>query len=143
MAFEETETITIAAPPEAVWGVYTDVERWPEWTPAMRKIERLDDGPLALGSTARIEADRSPTSVWTVTEYTEGRSFTWETSTMGVKIVGWHSVEPDGAGSRASMGVRMSGLMSTLLRPMLRSVARRNLPLEAAGLKSQCEGARP
>jgi uncharacterized membrane protein len=138
LAIEHSETVSIDAPPQKVWRVYTDVERWPEWT-AMQKIERLDDGPLTLGSTARIEATNSPTSVWTVTEFEEGKSFTWETSARGVKIVGWHRVDPEGDGSRASMGVRMSGLMATLLSPYLRGIAKRNVALEAEGLKRRCE----
>jgi hypothetical protein len=79
--------------------------------------------------------------VWRVTEYTEGKSFTWETAARGIRIVGWHSVEADGAGSLASMGVRFNGgLLAKLMGPYLRSVARRNVGLEADGLKRRCEG---
>jgi carbon monoxide dehydrogenase subunit G len=140
MTVEHEESVRIGAPPERVWAVYTDVERWPEWTPAMRKIERLEDGPLALGSTARIEGRSGPASVWKVTEYTAGKSFTWETAARGIRIVGWHNVEADGDGSLASMGVRFSGgLLAKLMGSYLRSVARRNVGLEAEGLKRRCE----
>jgi hypothetical protein len=140
MPIEQQETVRIEAPSAKVWVVYTDVERWPEWTPAMRKIERLEAGPLSLGSTARIDADRSPTSIWTVTEYTEGRAFTWETTARGVRIVAWHGLEPAGDATIATMGVRMSGLMASLFSPLLRSLARKNVRLEAEGLKRRVEG---
>lgn len=140
MAVEHEEIVRIKAPPDRVWAVYTDVERWPEWTPVMQKIERLEDGPLALGSTARIEAQGGPPSVWTVTEFTVGRSFTWEAAARGVTLVAHHVIEADGDASSVRLGVRMSGLMATLLSPFLRSVAKRNVKTEAEGLKRRCEG---
>jgi uncharacterized membrane protein len=139
MAVEREETIHVEAPPDRVWVVYADVEKWPEWTPAMQRIERLEDGPLALGSTARIQAKGSPDSVWTVTELTEGRSFTWESTARGVKVVAWHLIEADNAGSKVTLGVRMSGLMAMIFSPFLRSLQKRNLALEAEGLKRRCE----
>jgi uncharacterized protein YndB with AHSA1/START domain len=36
-----TETITIDAPPAVVWAVYTDIERWSEWTASVTTA-RLD-----------------------------------------------------------------------------------------------------
>jgi uncharacterized membrane protein len=139
MSVEHEETVLIDSPPDKVWTVYTDVERWPEWTSTMEKIERQDDGPLRLGSTALIIAKGSPSSVWTVTEMTEGKSFTWESTARGVKLVAWHFIEPDPAGAKVRLGVRMSGFMAMLFSPFLRSLARRNVKTEAEGIKSRCE----
>lgn len=44
--------IIIDAPPEAVWQVLTDTERYPEWNPYISRLE----GTLALGETVEIEA---------------------------------------------------------------------------------------
>ena len=33
----------------------SDVERWSEWTSTVTPAKRLDDGPLGVGSQARIE----------------------------------------------------------------------------------------
>jgi hypothetical protein len=87
-----------------------------------------------------MEAKGTPASVFTVTEYTPGRSFTWETTAQGVKGLAWHLVEAEGDGTGVTLGVRLSGLMATLFAPMIRSVARRNVRMEAEGLKRRCEG---
>lgn len=53
-------TTEVDAPPDVVFEVMTDVERWHEWTPTVTKVERLDDAgaPLAIGS--RLSRFRVP-----------------------------------------------------------------------------------
>ncbi len=87
-------TITIAAPPERVWAVLVDVERWPERIPTVDAVERLDEGPLAVGTRTRLRQPRLSQAVWTVTEMAEGSSYVWESRTSGVTVVAGHVVEP-------------------------------------------------
>ena len=48
----------IAAPGSIVWGVSVDVERWPEWTPTVESVTRLDDiGDLAHASKVLVVQD--------------------------------------------------------------------------------------
>lgn len=140
MPIHVSRTIHIDAPPNAVWPIMTDVERWPAWTESMKSIERLEDGPFALGSTAKLRIRRAPTAgVWRVTEFTEGRSFAWENDSAGVHGVAAHLIEPDEGGSTVTLSVTLSGLIATLLTPILAGASRDNVRMEAEGLKRRCE----
>jgi uncharacterized membrane protein len=132
-------TVDIAAPPDRVWALIADVERWPERIPTVDSVERLDDGPLAVGSRTRLQQPRLPTSVWTVTELTDGSSYTWESTSPGVTITAAHVVEPRPDGSRLTLSVTVSGWMSGPGWLMTRSLTRKYVETEAASIKRAAE----
>ena len=68
MAFREVALET-SAPPAAVWRVWADVDRWPEWNPDM-KASRLD-GPMRLGTTGNIDTRSGGKHDVVVTHYEE------------------------------------------------------------------------
>ena len=140
MSVHVERTVQIDAPPEVVWKVMTDVEKWPEWTSSVRKVERLGETPFGKGSSARVAARGTPRAVWQVTEYEENRSFTWEAKTANSLAVAGHVIEPDGAGSRVTLSVTISGgLVVALFTPVIAVTARRNVRQEAEGLKLRSE----
>ena len=47
--------IEIDAPPTLVWHVFTDVERWPEWTASVTSLSALDGPGLAVGKRFEIK----------------------------------------------------------------------------------------
>src|SRR5579859_7347355 len=100
-------SIEIAAPPEAVWAVVTDVERWPEWTPTMESVRRLDNGPFQLGSSAKIKQPQMPEAVWRVTAFTPGRQFTWETTVRGMRMIASHELVNSPAGCTSRLGLEV------------------------------------
>lgn len=132
-------TTTIAAPPERVWAVLIDVERWPERIPTVDSVERLDDGPLTVGSRTRLHQPRLPAAVWTVTELTDGTSFTWGSTSPGVIVSASHLVEPDAAGSRLTLAITVSGPLSGLGWLMTRSITRQYVETEAASIRRAAE----
>lgn len=153
--------IIIDAPRELVWRVSIDIERMPELTPTMESAERLDDGPLGVGSKALIKQPGLPMAEWRVTAMTEGESFTWSTRVRGINIVATHELElvraPVGAsagavgdasvgtsageGTANTLRVEMSGVVGVLLWPFIRRSVRKALVQENAGIKAASEKA--
>jgi uncharacterized membrane protein len=131
--------VTVAAPPERVWEVLTEVERWPERIPTVASVERLDEGPLRVGSRARLQQPRLPEAVWTVTEVDEGRSLTWESRSRGVAISADHLVEPHGDTARLTLSVSLSGPLAPVGWLMTKSLTRRYVETEAASIKRVAE----
>ena len=134
-------TTDIAAPAERVWQVMSDTDRWHEWTPSVTRVKRLGGGPLALGSRALIRQPRFPPALWKVTAIEPGKSFTWVSIAPGLRVVGHHSVEPTGAGSRATLSLELEGILGGVWGRMTRDITKRYLALEARGLKARSEDA--
>jgi uncharacterized membrane protein len=132
-------TVTIAAPPERVWAVVVDVERWPQRIPTVDAVERLDAGPLTIGSRTRLQQPRLPTAVWTITELADGSSYTWESSSPGVTVTAAHVVEPHPDGSQLALAVTVSGPLSGVGWLMTRSLTKRYVETEAASIKRAAE----
>jgi hypothetical protein len=131
--------VAINAPPERVLAVLFDIERWPEWTSTMTSVRRMDDGPLSVGSRARVRQPRLIPAVWQVTELDRNSRFTWITHSPGVQLKAEHVVEPDGTGSRAALSLRFSGPLGPLVARLVRGLSERYLAIEAAGLRNRCE----
>ena len=138
MRFEDSSVI--AAPAATVWAIYSDVERWPDWTASVTSVELLDAGPLRVGSRARVRQPRLPVAEWTVTEIDEGRSFTWVARGPGVRTTGTHLVVPHGDGARATAILDQGGPLGPVVGFLTRGLTRRYLAMEATGLKARAEG---
>jgi uncharacterized protein YndB with AHSA1/START domain len=138
---EFMRSVAIAAPPERVFAVFSDVEKWPQWTPSITWVRLLEPGPLRVGSRARIRQPRLPVAVWTVLEIVPDHYFVWEAKAPGVTTVGWHVVEGDtAAGSVATSRLEQHGPGGLLLGLVTAGLTRRYLRLETDGLKARCEG---
>jgi len=131
--------IAISAPPERVWGILVDVERWPARIPTVDRVERLDDGLLAVGARTRLAQPKLPEGVWTVTELTSGTAFTWISTSPGVRITASHMVEPSPEGSRLTLAVDLAGWLAPVGWLMTRSLTQRYVETEAASIKAAAE----
>ena len=132
--------VDVAAPPKRVWAAMADVERWPEWTASVTRVERLDRGPFGVGSRARVRQPGFPAAVWTVTVLEPGRAFAWRSAVPGLTSVGVHRVDPAGdRASRVTLAVTWSGPLAPVIRLLAGKRSRRYVELEAQGLKRRCE----
>jgi uncharacterized membrane protein len=140
-----SDSIDIDAPPEVVWSVWRDVERWSEWTASIAGVELLEPGPLRVGLRARVRQPKLPTAVWRVASLKEpGASsdvgFTWVSASPGARVTGDHRIEANGRGSRAHLSVSFEGPLALIVAFLTRRLSQRYLRLEAAGLKKRSEG---
>ncbi len=132
--------VDIPAPADRVWAVMADVERWPEWTPTVTRLQRLDRGPFAVGSRIRIRQPKLPAAVWEVSELQKGRSFTWVSGRPGIRVTAEHGVEPTARGTRATLSVRFSGVLAPLVARLTGKLTQRYLALEAKALSDRSTG---
>ena len=136
----ELETaVTIDAPAEAVWRTMTGVEDYPRWTSTMTKVERLEPGPLAIGSRVRITQPKLGTNVWTVTAIDPGRSFTWAVRRPGITTEAVHTIELGGRGVRLTLQISQRGVLGRAIARPLRKLTLRYIETEAAGCKAWTE----
>ena len=134
-------TTDIAAPAELVWSTIADVERWPDWTASVTSVQRLDEGPLRVGSQAKIKQPGFPAVVWTVTDCVDGSSFAWEASSPGVHSVGTHTVTGDENGSSIRLVISQTGPLGGVMRALFGKRSTRYVQMEGAGIKAHCETA--
>jgi uncharacterized membrane protein len=124
----------IDAPTQPVWEVLFDVAHWPEWTPTIESVERLDNGPFHVGSRVKVRQPKLPQALWEVTEIVEGRSFTWEAKGPGMKTIARHEVVPDGNGSKVTLSIEQTGPMGAVAAMVWRRLTQRYIDLEAESL---------
>jgi uncharacterized membrane protein len=133
------DTVTIEAPAEVVWDLTLDVAAWPGITPTMTSVERLDGGPIHVGSSARVKQPRQTTAVWTVTRLEQGREFTWQTKRMGMTMTGSHVVEPVGDHCRNRLSMDVEGRGSVLFGRMFGRMVATAIATENAGFRAKAE----
>ena len=138
---EQSVTVDIAAPPERVWEVLSDVEYWSEWTPTVTVGPPARRGPAADGEPAEDSASRasprpstsSPTSSRGAPSpgSRRGRACSPPPATTPSRC-------PDG-GTRVRLSVSQSGWLASLMGRFYRGLTDRYLANEANGLKARCE----
>jgi uncharacterized protein YndB with AHSA1/START domain len=134
------DEITIDAPPEIVWSVYTDVEQWALWTASVTAARLHPSEPLQLGTAASIKQPWLPRVVWTVVELEPGRSWTWQNRSPGADTVAHHTVTPRPDGRvHVALSIDQRGVVGRPIGWLLRPLTRRYLRLEAQGLRRRSE----
>ena len=64
----------------------------------------------------------------------------WQAKGPGSNTVAWHRVEPDGLGSKATLGIEQSGVFFALTDWYFNRMTRDYVKMELEGLKRRSEG---
>jgi uncharacterized protein YndB with AHSA1/START domain len=119
-------SVEIAAPPEAVWTVLSDVARMPEWSPELRRLHVLGSKPPRVG-TLLLGLNRRGVVVWPTTSrvvrFEPARAVAWKTRESGATWT--YELEPTATGTRVSgrRDLPRFTLGTTLLAPVLGGAA--------------------
>jgi uncharacterized protein YndB with AHSA1/START domain len=133
-------SIEISAPAPTVWDVFTDVERWSEWTASIEHIVPLDGPGIEVGNRFEIKQPRMSKLVWEVTEVDPGTSWTWRQRSPGATTFATHGVVPHGPGQTlVRQRIDQRGPVGVLFGVLTRRLTKRYLGLEAEGLKARSE----
>ncbi len=126
---------TFEAEPDAVWKVWTDVARWPEWD-VSKEMARLD-GPFEPGVSGWAKQRGNLGGSFTITEVDAGRRWVSECPMPLGKVVFDHSLEPLDAGRvRVIKRVEVQGGFGPLLR-LLAPKMRREITESLTALERQ------
>jgi hypothetical protein len=131
--------IDIQASPSIVFALNIDIERWPTLTPTVTSVDRLDEGPLRVGSQARIKQPGQRSTVWTVAALEPDHRFAWGAKAMGMRMVATHLVEPIAVGARNSLSLDITGFGVRLMGPLLRHKLQSILATENEGFRQEAE----
>jgi hypothetical protein len=136
---EFRNSIYIAANWERIWEVLSDVERWPEWTPSVTLVRRLDAAPTIVGSRFLVHQPKMHPAVWQVTWWEPGRRFVWTASGFGLNMLSDHEIVAVDAGCTVNLYHRFEGVFEPIVEAVSGSLITQNLAMDAAGLKARCE----
>jgi uncharacterized membrane protein len=134
------DSVEIDAPAQLVWEVFSDVERWPEWTASVTSLAGLDGSALAVGRRFAIKQPGMQKLVWKVTEIDPGSSWTWVQRSPGVLVTARHDViaQPGGR-TLVRQQLDQRGVLGALFGRLMVKKTKRFLELEAQGLKARSE----
>jgi Polyketide cyclase / dehydrase and lipid transport len=110
--FEAVHTERVSAAPAAVWELWADASRWPEWN------EQLEsgglDGQLAVGARATVKFKRGGKMRFEVVAVEPERLFIDEAKLPGCRFGHEHRIEPAGSGSEITHRLYLEGPTSGL-----------------------------
>ena len=128
--------IEVAASPEGVWDVLTDLESWPRWNPDVKSMSL--EGGLAKGSVFRWRAGPG-TITSTIQQVEPPRVIAWTGTTLGIKATHVYRLEPRGEATLVHTEESYEGLVARVLRRSLQKTLEKGLSDGLRYLKAETE----
>jgi len=130
------DEIEVAASPQAVWDVLTDMESWPRWNSDVKSMSMEDD--LATGSVFRWKAGPG-TITSTIQDVQPPTLIAWTGTTFGIRAKHVYRLEPRGEATLVRTEESYEGLVARLLRGSLQKVLEKGLSDGLRYLKTETE----
>ncbi len=124
---------------DVVWAISVDIDAWPQWNPTIQTAKRLDSGAFQVGSQARLKQPAQTSTVWSVTECTQGSCFVWETDGRLLSMRAKHLLTPVDDGVLCVVSVQLLGPLARLFGPLLKYPIKSALRRENQALRAKCE----
>ena len=128
--------IEIAAPPEIVWSVLTDIDDWPSWNPDVKSATLA--GPLVVGTQFWWKAGPG-TITSTLQSVERPRLIAWTGSTFGINAIHVHRLGQHRNGTIVTSEESWDGLLARLLRGRMTTTLRKAVESGVERLKIESE----
>jgi hypothetical protein len=108
--FEAVHSERSTAEPAAIWELWADPDRWPDWNEQLERVEL--DGELGVGAELRLKLRRGGTVRYTVTELEPERLFADEARFPGARLGHEHRLAPGKSSVEITHRVYLEGALS-------------------------------
>jgi len=137
--------IDVDADPATVFAFLEDFTNAADWDPGVASAERLDDGPIGLGSRFGLDllvAGRTQRWVYKVEEHDAPATVTFVTRTSAATGIDAVTVEPTLGGSRVTWDATFgfNGLLGRVIDPAFHFVFQRIASKAVDGLRTALAG---
>src|SRR5262245_49557396 len=118
----------VNAPLSEVWDYLAQLERWPEWAPHIRRVERIPAGPLGAATRGTITLSNGMRSTFEMVTLEERRRWLWVGPFLGSRVYYDHVFEPhDADRTTVRFILDIRGWTSWLLGGLFGKIYRGNL----------------
>lgn len=131
----------IAATPQVVWALLSDVPSWPMWHPGIRSA--TTDGPPAVGRRFVWRPGLLTKIVSVMQDVEPGSVIGWTGRTLGLTARHMWTVMAEGGGTRLHTEESMDGFLAKMVRRPLQNSVQRDLDSWLIHLSSAAEDRPP
>lgn len=142
-------TARIPAPPSEVFAYLADLDNLAEWQSGVVSAERVDDGPMRVGSSANVTRELMGQRLsvpLTVTDYAMPSRLGIESEVSGVKAAAMLELAPAEDDTATDLGFAMEirgSLMTGFMEPMIASAAKGDIEASLQRLQARFGGQDP
>ncbi len=128
--------IEIAAPPQRVWELLSNIERWPRWNSLVQKS--VLSGPLHPGSVFRWKSKGFAVTS-TLREVTPKRRIAWTGKAFGTRAVHTWEIEESNQGTILKTAESFAGWLPRLMPRAMQRTLDETLPAWLQAIKAEAE----